>query len=205
MICFSSYAKNLSEAIKLINSDQVALLENDIIDLWNRKGKLFICGNGGSAGNAIHLANDFIFGAGYPHRPGIDVEALPANAAVLTCLANDLGYEDIFSYQLRSKAKSGDILLSLSGSGNSKNIIKALIAAKDLGVITHSFLGFSGGQAKLLSDHSIHVNCNDMQICEDIQLIIGHHLVQALHSYAQQNGSRHTIQSSSLLLDNLQN
>ena len=73
MICFSSYAKNLSEAIKLINSDQVSLLEKHIIDLWDRKGKLFICGNGGSAGNAIHLANDFIFGAGYPYRPGIDV------------------------------------------------------------------------------------------------------------------------------------
>lgn len=189
MTSFSIYSSNLVAALKLIDDLQISALENELINLWNRSGKLFICGNGGSAGNAIHLANDFIFGAGYPHRQGVDVEALTANAAVLTCLANDIGYSEVFSYQLRSKAKTGDILLALSGSGNSQNIIEALITAKDLGLTTYSILGFTGGRAKLLSDHSIHINCNDMQICEDVQLILGHHLVQALNRYAQVNNT----------------
>ena len=197
MKSFSNYSANLFGALRLVDNEQVSRLENDLIDLWNRRGKLFICGNGGSAGNAIHLANDFIFGAGYPYRSGLDVEALTANAAVLTCLANDLGYSDIFSYQLKSKAKRGDILLALSGSGNSENIIEALTVAKKLGLITYSFLGFSGGKAKSLSDHSIHISCEDMQICEDVQLIIGHHLVQELNSYAQMHGP-HNLRGLSL-------
>lgn len=197
MKSFSNYSANLFAALGLVDNNQVSKLENDLIDLWNRRGKLFICGNGGSAGNAIHLANDFIFGAGHPYRPGLDVEALTANAAVLTCLANDLGYSDIFSYQLKAKAKSGDILLALSGSGNSENVIEALTVAKKLGLTTYSFLGFSGGKAKSLSDHSIHISCEDMQICEDVQLIIGHHLVQELNSYVQMHGS-HKLSDLSL-------
>ena len=201
MTCFSNYSANLVSALALVKNDQVSRFEFELISLWDRHGKLFICGNGGSAGNAIHLANDFIFGAGYPHRPGIDVEALTANPAVLTCLANDIGYSDVFSYQLSSKAKKGDILLVLSGSGNSQNIVEALIVAKKLGLTSYSFLGFSGGKAKVLSDHSIHINCDDMQVCEDVQLIIGHHLVQSLNAYAQQSNTVHP----SLSLDPVEN
>ena len=204
MTNFSNYSANLVSALGLVDKELISRLENDLIDLWDRRGKLFICGNGGSAGNAIHLANDFIFGAGYPHRPGIDVESLTANAAVLTCLANGLGYSEIFSYQLKSKAKSGDLLLVLSGSGNSLNIIEALIVAKELGLTTYSLLGFSGGRAKLLSDHSIHISCDDMQVCEDIQLIIGHHLVQVLNCYAQEKNTQKVSGSLDLSLGKFQ-
>ena len=184
---FSAYTRNLNEALELISDSDICELEADLINLWEKRGKLFICGNGGSGGNAIHLANDFIFGAGYPHRYGLDVEALSANPAVITCLANDIGYENVFSYQLNSKAKKGDILIVLSGSGNSKNITEALSTAKSLGVKTYSFLGFTGGLAKQMSDKPIYIPCNDMQICEDVQLVIGHHLVQALNNHARQN------------------
>ena len=184
---FSNYSAKLIAALKLVEDKCVSRLELDLIDLWNRGGKLFICGNGGSGGNAIHLANDFIFGAGYPHKCGIRVEALTSNPAVLTCIANDMGYEKIFSYQLETKAEKGDLLLALSGSGNSQNIIEALESAKLRGVKTYSFLGFTGGKAKSLSDYCIHINCSDMQICEDVQLVLGHHLVQRLNHYAQKN------------------
>ena len=192
---FSDYSANLIAALELVEDDSISRLESDLIDLWNRGGKLFICGNGGSGGNAIHLANDFIFGAGYPHKHGLKVEALTANSAVLTCLANDMGYEKVFSYQLEAKADKGDLLLVLSGSGNSPNIIEALKVARQLSVKTYSFLGFSGGLAKSISDNCIYINCNDMQICEDIQLIIGHHLVQALNRYAKNTKS---LKNSSL-------
>ena len=88
--------------------------------------KIMFCGNGGSAGNAIHLANDFIYGAGLGYGKGLRVEALSANPAVLTCLANDIGYENIFSEQIRVKGNVGDVLIVLSGSGNSPNILKVL-------------------------------------------------------------------------------
>ena len=87
---------------------------------------IFICGNGGSGGNAIHIAIDFIYGAGITNNSGLKIEALTSNQSVITCLANDLGYENIFSEQLKVKATENDILIILSGSGNSKNVLKAI-------------------------------------------------------------------------------
>ena len=99
----------------------------DLKETWLNGNQVFICGNGGSAANAIHIANDLIYGAGAcglgEKIPGIKVEALSSNTGVLTCIANDTGYENIFSYQIDVKANQSDLLLVLSGSGNSANII----------------------------------------------------------------------------------
>jgi D-sedoheptulose 7-phosphate isomerase len=184
MNSFSSYIDRLSLHLNSVPEASLTTLQADLFSLWSRKGSLFLCGNGGSAGNATHLANDFIFGAGYPTRHGLSVESLSSNPAVLTCLSNDIGYDQIFSYQLECKAKKGDILMAFSGSGNSSNIICALDTAKKLGCKTYAILGFNGGLALRLADVPIHVDCDDMQICEDIQLVIGHYLVQCLNKMA---------------------
>jgi len=181
---FSEYVQKLSSCLATVEIEHLRTLELSLIEIWNRKGTLFLCGNGGSAGNASHLANDFTFGAGHPKRYGLSVDSLSSNPAVLTCLANDIGYENIYSYQLSCKAKKGDVVMIFSGSGNSPNIINALIESKKLGCISFAVLGFDGGQARNLADVAIHINCNDMQICEDIQLIIGHYLVQCLSRMA---------------------
>src|SRR5262249_16845261 len=132
--------------------------------------------------NAIHLANDFLFGAGLRNGGGLRVEALSANPAVLTCLANDVGYEQIFAEQLKVKAKAGDILIVLSGSGNSENVVRALEVGNTNEMQTFAILGFSGGRCKTIAQHPIHFAIDDMQIAEDLQLIVGHICMQWLHA-----------------------
>ena len=99
----------------------------------------------------------------------------------MTCLANDIGYQNVFSHQLKVKAQAGDILIVLSGSGNSDNIVNAIKQAKSMGVKTFAIIGYNGGQAKLLADSVIHVALDDMQIAEDIQVIVGHMVMKALY------------------------
>jgi len=109
------------------------------------------------------------------------VQALSANPAVMTCLANDVGYDCIYSEQLAVLAEAGDLLVVLSGSGNSPNILRVLEQAKAMGVKTFAILGFSGGQCKTLADTPIHFPVDDMQIAEDMQLVVGHMLMKWLY------------------------
>ncbi|WP_413208125.1 SIS domain-containing protein [Rhodospirillum sp. A1_3_36] len=179
---FAAYSKRLSQALDGCDWSIVAELAEDMLDAWKTGKQVFFCGNGGSAGNAVHLANDFIYGIGKTPGSGIRSQALPANAAVLTCLANDEGYDQIYSIQLGVLARAGDILIALSGSGNSPNILKALEEGKRIGMKSYAVLGYSGGKAKALADRPIHLAINDMQISEDAQVIIGHMVMQYLWS-----------------------
>ena len=158
-----------------------------LLRVWSDGQQVFICGNGGSAANALHMANDFHYGIGAcgpaPILPGLRVEALPANPAILTCLANDKGYENIFSHQLEVKANAGDLLIALSGSGNSPNIVNALTTASHLKMNSYAIVAFDGGRCKELADHTIHFDIDDMQIAEDTQLIIGHLCMQWLNTH----------------------
>lgn len=140
---------------------------------------VFLAGNGGSAANANHLANDLIYGASSGGKGSFRVHALSANASVLTCLGNDTGYENVFSKQLEALAKPGDLLLVFSGSGNSPNILRVLEAARRLQVRSVSFLGFDGGKAKTLSDLALHFPIDDMQVVEDLHMVAGHLLLKA--------------------------
>ena len=178
---FKGYAERLQASLANAKWSGVAELANDIHACWLKKKQVFICGNGGSAGNAIHLANDFLYGIAKRPSGGLRINALSANPAVITCLANDIGYERIYSEQLSVMANSDDILIVLSGSGNSPNIIAALEQAKAMNVKSYALLGFSGGRCKQLADVSIHFPINDMQISEDLQLIVGHMLMQWLY------------------------
>lgn len=139
---------------------------------------IYLCGNGGSAANAMHIANDLTFGAN-PSK-GFNVEALSANASILTCLANDIGYENIFSHQLAAKGRPGDVLIVLSGSGNSPNILRALEQARQLAMVTCAIVGFDGGKVKNMADIVIHSSIHDMQLSENVQVIVGHMLMKAL-------------------------
>jgi D-sedoheptulose 7-phosphate isomerase len=180
---FQGYTDRLDAALKVAKWDGVLELSKELLDCWKTGRQIFICGNGGSAGNAIHLANDFIYGISRKSGSGLKIEALSANPAVLTCLANDEGYEKIYSMQLYVKAKSNDVLIALSGSGNSPNIVEALKASKDIGMMSFAILGFDGGISKKISDVPLHFPVDDMQISEDLQLIIGHMVMQWLYAH----------------------
>ncbi|MBK9350969.1 MAG: SIS domain-containing protein [Sulfuritalea sp.] len=176
----SNYISKLQGALASEAMSMVPVLAQHMLDAWNRGHQMFICGNGGSAGNAIHLANDFIYGAGRTRGKGLKVEALSANPAVLTCLANDIGYDHVYSEQLKVKAEEGDLLLVLSGSGNSPNIVRALETGNQLGMTTFAVLAYSGGLCKQLALHPIYFDIDDMQVAEDLQLIVGHMCMQWL-------------------------
>ena len=180
------YVARLKSALDLLPQAPLQALSDALMTAWKEKRQIFIFGNGGSAGNAIHLANDYLYGVSQQLGKALRVHALPANPAVLTCLANDLGYDRIFLEQLAVLANPGDIAIALSGSGNSPNIIKALEYCRDNQIQSFSILGFSGGQAKLLSDHAIHVPVEDMQISEDLQLVVGHLMMQWLYLHKDQ-------------------
>ena len=178
---FADYSSRLQSSLAAAEWPGVAQLAADIHDCWAQKKQVFFCGNGGSAGNAIHLANDFLYGIAKRPGGGLRVNALSANPAVITCLANDTGYDRIYSEQLSVLANPGDLLLVLSGSGNSPNIVAALEQAKAMKVKSYAILGFTGGRCKKLADVPIHFAVDDMQISEDLQLVVGHMLMQWLY------------------------
>ncbi len=180
---FRNYGMRLARVIETLDCASLAQLAGELKGCWRDRRRVFIAGNGGSAGNAVHLANDFLYAMSKRPGSGLCVDALPANPAVLTCLANDEGYDSIFALQLAVQARAGDVLIVFSGSGNSPNILKALTEAKRIGMSTYALLGYSGGAAKALADTTIHFEIDDMQIAEDMQLITGHMLVQWLMTF----------------------
>lgn len=177
------YSRRLSALLEDFEWTPVVKLADELLDCWKSGRQVFLAGNGGSGGNAIHLANDLIYALSKRPGSGIRVHALPANPATLTCLANDEGYDKVFSIQLSVLARPGDVLIVFTGSGNSPNILCALEEARRIGVRSYAFLGFSGGKAKMLADVPIHLAIDDMQIAEDFQLIVGHMLMQWLYTH----------------------
>jgi D-sedoheptulose 7-phosphate isomerase len=174
------YARRLGAILEAAQWDAVADLAAELKACWSDGRQVFICGNGGSAANASHLANDFLYGISKQLGSGIRISALSANASVLTCLANDRGYDAVFSMQIAVQARAGDVLIVLSGSGNSPNIVSALEQAKAMQLKTYAIVGYNGGKAKAIADVPIHFDVHDMQISEDLQLIVGHMVMQWL-------------------------
>jgi len=178
---FFNYSEKLKELLSSFDWTVVQELAKDIDVCWKEKRRVFFCGNGGSAGNAIHLANDFLYGIAKRTGGGLRVLSLSDNPAVISCLANDLGYEYIFSEQLAVQANQGDLLIALSGSGNSSNIIRVIEQARIMNVKSYAILGFTGGKSKDIADVAIHFPIDDMQIAEDMQVIVGHMIMQWLY------------------------
>ena len=179
---FDDYSRRLQAMLASADWSGVGKLAEELLDCWQTGRRVFMCGNGGSAGNTIHLANDFLYGISKKAGSGLRVTALPANPAVTMAIANDEGYEHVFSMQLTVLAEPGDVLIVCSGSGNSPNILRALECAREMRLRSYAVLGYSGGKAKQLADVPIHFAVDDMQISEDMQMIVGHMLMQWLYN-----------------------
>lgn len=152
----------------------VAALE----DAWRAGRRIFVCGNGGSAALASHLACDFNKGCSPEGKPPFKVVALTDNLATITAYANDVSYPDVFVQQLRNLYQPGDLVLGISGSGNSENVVRALTWAREHGGVTAGLIGYGGGRMKPLCDVHVIVDSRDMQHCEDAHTIIVHLLMQ---------------------------
>lgn len=139
---------------------------------------VFSCGNGGSAAIANHLQCDHLKGV----RTGTDltprVTSLSSNVELLTAIANDLGYDDTFAYQLRAQSKGGDVLIAISSSGRSPNIVHALEWARTHGLRTIALTGFNGGRARMVAEVAVHVESTNYGIIEDLHQSVMHSLAQ---------------------------
>lgn len=173
------YIDELSLCLEQLDRQKVEEVISVLIEAYKNKKKIFIMGNGGSAGNASHLACDLSKGTlsrVYDKtEPRFRVYSLTDNFPLISALANDLAYEDIFVQQLRNLIEANDVVIVMSGSGNSKNLIKAITYAKKCKAKTIGFLGFrQGGKLGKTVDLPIIVNSKSYGICEDVQLIMSH-------------------------------
>jgi D-sedoheptulose 7-phosphate isomerase len=148
-----------------------------ITSAFKNGNRVYFCGNGGSAADAQHLAAEFS-GRFYTDRKALPAEALHCNTSYLTAVANDYGYSEVYSRMIDGIGEAGDILIGLSTSGNSENILKAFEVAKKKGMSTVAFTGESGGKMKPHTDHLLNIPSNDTPRIQESHIMIGHIICQ---------------------------
>jgi D-sedoheptulose 7-phosphate isomerase len=168
----------LQDQVLLSTVEQVV---NAVTLAFKNGNRVYFCGNGGSAADAQHLAAEFS-GRFYTDRKALPAEALHCNTSYLTAVANDYSYDVIYSRMIDGIGLKGDVLIGLSTSGNSKNIVKAFEVAREKGIITVGFTGSTGGQMKTLSDYLINVPSNDTPRIQESHITIGHIICQLVEA-----------------------
>ena len=171
------------EILKKLDVEQINAALNLLDETRQKKGRIYICGNGGSAATASHFQNDFNKGVSEYIDVPFRFHCLNDNVATLMAIANDIGYEEVFRFQLRNNLEENDVLVAISGSGNSHNVIRAVEYAKEHGCKSIGLTGFSGGKLKELSDISLHAPVNSMQVTEDIHMIFDHLMMSIFYKY----------------------
>jgi len=173
-----AYFAEWARAAGTIESAQLERAAATLLDAYLAGATVYSCGNGGSAAVADHLQCDHLKGV----RTGTDllpsVTSLTSNVDLITAIANDIGYEEVFAYQLESYAQPTDVLLAISSSGSSANIVRALTRARGSGMRTIAFTGFDGGDARQLAEVSVHVDSANYGIVEDLHQTAMHAIAQ---------------------------
>jgi len=170
----NEYLKKVIDTLSRIGRKNISEFTEMLLDVYNREGTIFIFGNGGSGATASHFSGDLIKGVSYNLDKKFKVICLNDNIPALMAIANDISFSDIFLEQLKNFVKKDDLVIGLSGSGNSMNVVKALDFAKKAGAKTAAFCGFDGGKIKGIADVSIQAEIDNMEVSEDIHLIIFH-------------------------------
>jgi D-sedoheptulose 7-phosphate isomerase len=178
---FSNYFRKVSETLDKIDINAVSKLIDRIYECYEKENTVYIFGNGGSAATASHVAGDFMKGISYGLEKRFRVVCLNDSIPSLTAISNDLTYDEVFYEQLKTFLRKDDIVIGISGSGNSVNVIKALNYARELGSTVVGFCGYNGGNLKELADILILAPVSDMEITEDIHIIIFHAIKQAIN------------------------
>ena len=175
---FDAYAEEMARAAKSIESAMLERAAAILVEAYLRGARIFSCGNGGSASIANHMQCDHVKGIRTATDLSPHVLSLSTNVELLTAIANDTGYENIFVYQLQSQSEPGDVLLAVSSSGRSPNIVRALTWARDQGLRTIAVTGFDGGAARAAAEVSVHVDCTNYGVVEDLHQAVMHALAQ---------------------------
>lgn len=177
--------KNYKHEITRYIEDEIAVLHtldidtlNDVLNLLENalenENEIYIMGNGGSAATASHFQNDFNKGISEHIEKKFRFVCLNDNVSTVMAIANDIGYDEVFRFQLRGRLRPGDVVIGISGSGNSQNVINAVEYAKECGNSVVGITGFGGGKLREMADYSLHVPVNSMQITEDIHMVFDH-------------------------------
>src|SRR6478735_10750430 len=167
-----NYLSLVKDTIDQLDRSQIEKTIDAFMRVYESGNTIYIFGNGGSAASATHACGDLVKGASYGLEKRFRVMSLVDNLPALMAIANDLSYDDIFIEQLKNFIKPGDLVVGISGSGNSVNVVKAMDYAKSKGVQTVAFCGYKGGKIKEIADISVHSVALDMEVAEDIHMIV---------------------------------
>ncbi len=177
----ASYISLETAVLQELRTDQINDVLNILEQALEQEQNIYIFGNGGSAATASHFQNDFNKGVSEHTGKKFRFQCLNDNVATILAIANDIGYEEIFRFQLRGKVKKGDVVIVISGSGNSKNVLYAAEYAKENGAAVVGMTGFSGGRLKEICDYPLHVPVHSMQITEDIHMVFDHLMMSVFY------------------------
>ncbi len=182
-----------TKVIASLNIEEINEVMNALLDCYNRGGTVYTCGNGGSASTATHMVCDFGKGTCYDLDKKFHFVCLNDNIPTIMAIANDDSYDNIFVYQLKDRLTRNDLLLAISGSGNSHNIIKAVDYAKEVGTKIIGVTGYNGGKLLKAADYHLHAPIDDMQITEDVHLIFNHMMMKIFWQYLHEINGKEAI------------
>ena len=182
----TDYANRVNAGLESVDKEELQKVF-ELLDIAYRKRiPVYVCGNGGSLTMSDHFHCDHAKGTHFDALLRPKIEPL-TSGSILTAIANDIGYDDVFSFQLSIKGSAGDILVAISASGNSPNIINAIKKAKELNMETIAFVGFEGGEAAKLADYVLHVKEDNYGIVEDCHQCLMHILAQHIRTEHNKN------------------
>ncbi len=176
----ADYLSSLTVLLGQLDPDAIVRVVDVLYDCWERGARLVLCGNGGSASTASHLVCDLSKNIYLEGGKPFEVVALTDSPAVLLAWGNDTHFDNVFAGQARTWVRQSDVLLAISGSGNSPNVLEAVNVAKEIGAITIGLCGYSGGKLAESVDYALTARRDNMQQVEDVHMILGHILFSAL-------------------------
>lgn len=178
-----TYLEHEIKTLRALDVDAIDAALNLLLKAFENGNTIYIFGNGGSSATASHFQNDFNKGVSEHTEKKFNFLCLNDNVATMMAVANDIGFEEVFRFQLRGHLKPGDLVVAISGSGNSANVINAVEYAKECGNQIIGLTGFGGGKLRELSDVSLHVPVNSMQITEDVHMVFDHLMMSVFYRF----------------------
>ena len=176
----NTYFSLVQDTLQKMDMEAIDKLANLMLETYKNDGTIYTFGNGGSGATASHICGDYLKGVSYGLEKRFRFICLNDNIPAMMAIANDISYDDIFVEPLRTFIGKNDLVIGISGSGNSKNVVKAMEYAKEKGVKTVAMCGFNGGKINEIADLSVHAKVMDMEVTEDIHMIVFHAVKQAL-------------------------
>lgn len=183
VVFVQKYLDNLCGVLRILPLDNLARVLETLEKAYTGCRQVFLAGNGGSAATASHMANDLMKTAEMGGRKGFRPMALSDNVPIITAIANDEGYSEVFASQLMTLGQPHDVLIVISGSGNSANILRALDVARKMQMTTIAFLGMGGGKAAKMADLTVIVPSDEYEPVEDVHMVFDHLIASYLRAW----------------------